>query len=317
MNKKLKRGIWYFILFGVIFSYFSFLQLPQVLPDPDSFYHARLSQILGAGKIQENFPYLKFTTLNDGYIDHHFLYHLFLVPFVKIFDPLQGIKIAQALLTSLFIFLFYWFLKKEKIKYSLFWTLLLALNSPFIFRVLLIKANSFSLIFLLLGLYFIFNKKYWPLFTLSYLYVLAYGGWPLMFLMVIFYVISKSLENVFFVSKIRKIIEKLINKISPFKKEKFFKKESLMIFFTGINGILLGVFLNPYFPKNLSFYYQQIVQIGIVNYGDKVNVGGEWSVYPFWELLNSSGVIFIFFFLALILFFISFKKQNAKSLTLF
>jgi hypothetical protein len=317
MNIKLKRGIWYLVLFGVIFSYFSFLQLPQVLPDPDSFYHARIGQILAGGKIQENFPYLKFTTLNDGYIDHHFLYHILLAPFVKLMDPLQGVKIVQALISSLFVLLIYWFLKKEKIKYSLLWILILALNSPFIFRVLLIKANSLSLIFLLLGLYFIFNKKYWPLFAISYFYVLAYGGWPLMLIMVIVYVISKSLENIFFGSKSKNKIEKLINKISPFKKEKFLVAEGSNIFFASVNGIFLGVFLNPYFPKNLSFYYQQIVQIGIVNYGDKVNVGGEWSSYPFWELINSSGIVSIFLFLSLILFFISFKKQNAKSLTLF
>ncbi len=317
MNKKIKGGIWYLALFTIVFSYFFFLQSPEVLPDPDSFYHARISQILGEGKIQENFPYLKFTTLNDGYIDHHFLYHLFLVPFVKLMDPLQGVKIAQAFLSSLFVLLFYWFLKKERIKYSFFWTLLLVLSSPFIFRVLLIKANSLSLIFLILGLYFIFNKKYWQLFVVSYFYVLAYGGWPLMVILAIFFLTARWAEQHLIAQKWKQGLKGLLVRLKILKKKSFLEKENSMILFSVLNGVLLGIFLNPYFPKNLYFYYQQIIQIGIVNYGDKVNVGGEWSSYPFLDLMSASIIVFIFLSLSLVIFFIFFKKQNVKSLTLF
>jgi len=47
------------------------------------------------------------------------------------------------------------------------------------FRVNLIKAPAFSILFLLLGLHFIFQYRHRALFLLSMLYVWAYGGFIL------------------------------------------------------------------------------------------------------------------------------------------
>ena len=160
MRKILKYKIDYLLVFFFAFLFFSFLQSAPVLPDPDGFYHAKMVEIMSKECVVQDFPYLQFTILKDGYIDQHFLYHLILIPSLLFPDNLIGIKFFQALLNSVFILLFYLLLKKEKIKAPLLWIIILITSSPFIFRISLIKANSFSLIFLFLGIYFIFNRKY-------------------------------------------------------------------------------------------------------------------------------------------------------------
>lgn len=292
-NNKLAKI--YIALFVVVFIFLYSFQTPQVLPDPDSFYHARIAVMIGEQGIIQDFPFLQFTTLNSGFIDQHFLYHVLLIPFVKIFDPLLGVKIAQTVITSFFIVVFYWFLKQEKIKWPFLWVTVLIINAPLIFRLLLIKTNSLSLIFLVFGCYFLFNQKYKYLFVLCYLYVLTYGGWPLILLFTFFYVLSRII-----------------------KKQKSFKQinvsyQNYKLIFASIGGLLMGLIINPYFPKNLYFYYQQIIQIGLFGSPDEINIGSEWGDYSLQDLFLSNGVVFIFFFLAIFLFFATYKNQNSKS----
>ena len=306
-NFKLK----YFAIFFAAFIFFSFLQSAPVMPDPDGFYHAKTALLISERGILQDFPFLQFTTLKDTYIDHHLVYHLTLIPFVKFFNPLVGVKFAQSILAALFITIFYWFLKKEKVKFAPLWIIVLTANSPFIFRISLIKANAISFILLFVGLYAIFNRKHLLLFVISYLYVLSYGGWPLILICVLIFIISDWL---FQKIKPKTIWKKIALKINLLRANK--KQSNLKLLFSCFAGLFLGLIINPYFPKNLKFYWEQIVQIGIINCQDKIGVGGEWYPYKPLELLASSGLIAIFFLIALTLFFISFKKQNGKSFSL-
>lgn len=310
MNNIIKKyRLKYFAVFFAAFAFFSFLQSAPVMPDPDGFYHAKTTLLISEQGIPQNFPFLQFTTLKDNYIDHHLIYHLILTPFVKFFNPLIGVKFAQSILAAIFITVFYWFLKKEKVKLAPLWIILLAANSPFIFRVSLIKANSISLIILFVGLYAIFNHKHLLLLIVSYLYVLSYGGWPLILICVLIFITS---DYLFKKIKLKTVWQKLkINLLSSNKKQ-----SNLKLLFSCFTGLLFGLIINPYFPKNLKFYYEQIVQIGIINLQDKIGVGGEWYPYKPLELLSSSGLAAIFFLISAVIFFISLKKQNGKSLSL-
>jgi hypothetical protein len=100
----------------------------------------------------------------------------------------------------------------------------------------------------------------------------------------------------------------------------FFKNllalENLKIIFASFSGIVVGIVINPYFPKNISFYWQQLVEIGLINYRGLVNVGGEWYPYDILNLIPDSGVAFILAVVALILFIIFIKKQKAENVFL-
>jgi len=317
----------YSFIFLIAFFLFFWLQSVGTLADPDSFYHAKMTVLIKEQGVIKNFPWLQFTTLKDYYVDHHFLYHLFLIPFIIFLNPLIGVKLAAIIFAVLLIIIIYWFLKSFKIKGAIFYCLLLLVVNPFIFRINLAKAPVLSILFLILGLYFLFNYRYWLLFILSFFYVWLYGGWPLMFVLTIIFVTIKSLNEFW-----REWNRKEVNLIKPEQKIKikpkikesislffhnFFSVKNLRLLLASFNGLSAGLVFNPYFPQNLYFYWQQTIKIGLVNYQNIIGVGAEWYPYKFFDLFSGASLVFILLLVALILFVIGWKKQNVYSWALF
>lgn len=302
--------ILYLLLFIIVLFTFLWLQSSPTFLDPDSFYHLKMSKMVleNRGPVI-NFPYLQYTILKNYYIDHHFLYHALAIPFILTLGDLLGFKFYTVILSTAFIIWSYIFLRKYKIIYAELFTLLLLTAPALLFRISLAKATAFSLLFLFVGIYCIFKKKYWYLFFISFFYVWSYGGFLLILATAILYIIAKSLDI-------------LIKEAQHFKFKKklaiFFKNvfllENFKLIMATFSGIVLGLIINPYFPKNLFFYWQQIVQIGIINYRGTVNVGGEWYPYSILDLLPDSGAIIIFAAIAIILFVLFYKKQKTESI---
>lgn len=299
----------YLSLFIIAFAIFSFFQYSPTFPDPDSFYHAKMAVLIRDQGIVKDFPWLQFTVLKDYYIDHHFLYHVSLIPFVIFLDPLVGIKLATALFGALFILIFYWFLQKFKIKYAFFYSLFLLISGPFIFRINLAKASSLSLIFLFFGFYFIARRKLWPLFFLSFFYVWSYGGWPLMLVLTSFYILAEIISD--FVKKFKKENSEIKNPGAAIKifVRTLFSRENVKLFFTCFGGLLAGLVINPYFPKNLTFYWHQIIKIAVINYQNKIGVGAEWYPYGFGDLISNASLVFVLLIVSLAVFFVNFIKK--------
>ncbi len=268
----------YLLLFLVIFSYFLWLNNMPVFSDPDSFYHAKMINLISRQGIIHNFFWLPFTTLNDIYIDHHLLYHLLLVPFSLFINSLFLVKLSAVLFASFFILLFQWLLDKFKIKYSFIYTLILLTSYQFIFRLNLAKVPALSLIVLLLFIYILFtkNKKWsWLLFLLSFIYVWLYGAWIIGLFLIGLYV----------------LLENLFNYLNH-------QKQNYKFFLSSFIGFIAGLVINPYFPTNFKFYWQQTFQIGLVNYKNIVGVGGEWYGLSIFDFIQHNLIILILFLLA-------------------
>jgi hypothetical protein len=291
MLRNIKKSTYYtifsyIILFLVCLSLFSWWQASDNFPDPDAFYHMKMAELTSQQGIITSFPWMQYTVLKDYYVDHHLLYHILLIPFITILSPLYGIKISVILFATSFIVGFSLLLHAWKIKYSAFYGLVMALTIPLMFRLNLVKANSLSLLVLFLGFYFACKKKYVWLFFLSLIYVWTYGGFILLLCVTGSYLIIDFIYH-----------------------KKIGWQTLLSIFL----GFAAGIIINPYFPKNILFYWQQLVQIGIINYQDKIGVGGEWYPYGLVELLSGCSLVTILVFVSLILFFIFIKKQNSLS----
>ncbi|MDD5340921.1 MAG: hypothetical protein PHC97_00615 [Patescibacteria group bacterium] len=303
-----------FILYLAIFAAALFvglwLQSSPTFLDPDSFYHLKMAKLIAAnfGPII-NFPWLKFTLLANDYVDHHFLYHVLAIPFIKILGDLAGLKFYTVILSAALVLLSYWFFKKYKVVYAGIFALVLLFSPAFLFRVSLVKGNSFSLILLFLGIYCVFKKRYWLLFLLSFIYVWSYGGFLLILLMSGVYSFSVALWATFNDSYSQ-------NSVKYFFKVLFSPENLKPIIFSAL-GIILGICANPYFPGNISFYWQQLVQIGLINYRGVVNVGGEWYPYPPLQLIGDAGLVLMFFSLAVMLFFVFIKKQKPETIFFF
>lgn len=284
----------YPFLFLLAFGFFCYLQSAPTFPDPDSFYHAKMAELIKDGGAVQNFPWLQFTTLKNSFIDQHFLYHVSTVPFIVFLDPLTGLKLATIFFAALLIAVFFYFLRYLKIKGALFYSFLLLVTSPFIFRVNLAKASSLSLIFLLIGLCLVFRRRYIWLAVLSFLYVWLYGGWPLILLAVVCYLAATVIAD----------------KVLPSFKE---NKGKLKLLLSCGAGLAAGLVINPYFPKNLFFYWLQTIQIGLVNYQSKIGVGIEWYPYKISALFLDNSLVFILFFLAIILFLLATLEHASKN----
>ncbi|MBD3359421.1 MAG: hypothetical protein GF365_01800 [Candidatus Buchananbacteria bacterium] len=323
--KKIKKliqnnqFILYLIIFFIIYFVFLWVQANPTFLDPDSFYHLKISKLIAEQGPIWDFPWLQYTVLKDYYIDHHFLYHVLAIPFIKILGDFEGLKFFTVILATLFVLLSYIFFKKYKIKYAEIFTLILLFSSAFLFRISLAKAVALSLIFLFLGIYCLFKKKYWLLALISFLYVWSYGGFLLIFIAAFIFVLAKTIYHTFIAQPLwfeLKNFLKLIKIKNYFKLffKNLFSLDNLKLILAPFLGIILGLVLNPYFPKNLKFYWQQVIEIGVINYRGLVNVGGEWYPYSLAELMTNSGIVVIIFIVSVILFFIFIKKQKPPSI---
>jgi hypothetical protein len=325
----------------IAFFFFFWLQNSQTFADPDSFYHAKMALLMKDQGIIQNFPWLQFTTLKNLYIDHHLLYHVFLIPFVIFGDPLFGTKLASVLFAALLITVVHWFLKSFKIKGSIFYCLSLLLINPFIFRINLAKAPVWSSIFLIIALSFLFRRKIWPLFFISIFYVWLYGGWPLMLAFTVIFLVVNTINDLWHELNQRSLDLVIENNIIDGQEIILIKSEEripaaigfrefivlfLARFFSGINlkllvanisGLLASLIVNPYFPKNLFFYWEQTIKIGLINAQNTISVGAEWYPYKLFDFVSGANLIFILLLLALTMFIVGYKKQNIYSWTLF
>ncbi|MBU0731728.1 hypothetical protein KKC88_02510 [Patescibacteria group bacterium] len=276
------------IIFLAAFSLSLYWQASEYFTDPDTFYHMKMAESLADGKLILDFPWQQFSLLNDQFTDQHFLYHIILAGFSVVFTTLVGTKLAVAFLFSGFILVFCLVIRSLGVKWPWLWGLILTVSVPFAFRLNLVKANALSLIILFTAIYLLVKYKPAWLFGLSFVFVWAYGGWPIMAGMVFLY----GFFNIVFYRK---------------------WKESLILLGSSAGGLLAGVIINPYFPNNLTYYWQQFVQIGIINYQDKIGVGGEWYPYAFSNLVSGAVIAFLFLGLAIFLFIYDFKKQKKVS----
>jgi len=289
----------YLIIAALAVAVFGYIEWTPTLADPDSFYHAKFTAMLKdnwetatAGK----FPWTYFTVWRETFADHHFLYHLAVVPIISVmskinpplspffkggngggFAPLYAVKVAAVVFCTLFFLIFYWFLRRENIYGAFFYTILLFFSRGLLYRFGLPKAPVISAAILIFVLYFLLKKRFWPLAIVAFLYVWAYGGWPLIFVFLGFYLLAEILK------------EKILTFSSPpfkggvgggkfnFWRVMLRREMVLPVIFVSL-GTALGLVFNPYFPENIVFYFTQYFRIFYTGYQNEVLVGNEW--YP-------------------------------------
>lgn len=297
----------YFIVLLLALVLFSWLQASPTLPEPDSFYHAKIAQFISQGKILHQFPWLSETSLKDNFVDHHFLYHLLLVPFVKLFDPLVGVKVATVIFASFLTLTIYWLFKQFQVKWPFLFTAMLMAIQPWLFRVSLVKAPAVFLILFLLAFYCLIHQKTILLFLLSFLGVWLYAGWPLIPVMVILYVLLVWLLEK---TKIKESLWQKVKNFLKIKKQQIIPWPGIMYCLGGVVG---GIILNPYFPNNLKFYWQQIVKIAVINQQGIIGVGGEWYPYGLVKLVSDAPLACALLLVSILVFIFTLRKQSIYS----
>ena len=246
------------ILFFAVLAWIQFAS-PD-MPDNDGFYHIKLAYLMRTQGLKPEFIWLPQSILNqDEFYDHHFLFHVALIPFT--FGDLRlGAKFAAVTFAAL-AFLAIWFLfQRQRVLLAWLWALgLLGISEAFLYRMSITRAQSLSLGFLALGVLWLLERKHKHLAILAFMYVWMYDAFPLLIALTVLYIIA-----VLFV-------------------EKRFEYRPLIFVST---GVLLGMLINPYFPDNIVFSVRHMLPKFLD--ATAVRVGNEWYPYETSQLLENS-----------------------------
>lgn len=267
-----------FLVFITVFGVFFALEFNVNNPyfsGYDSFYHVGMAEYIMKDGLPHQFPYLQFTTLNQNFTDNHLLFHLLLIPFIKIFGSVVGPKIFIVLCFALIFVALYILLRKFKLAWALPFTAAAFLLEPsdFYFRQAFVRDPTPSLLFLMLALWLLIEKRWLALTILGFLYGWLYTGGGFLFLIVLLVIYGA---------------------VTLALKKRF--NYRLIIF--PIAATVLSLIINPYFPANIKSIFLQVWQTGI---GAKNYVGGEWAPYETWFWFTISYVPIIIWLGAIIL----------------
>jgi len=256
--QSLRSGL---LLWLVFIAFLGLVQFSTPdLPDNDGYYHIKLAYLMRTEGLKPDFPWLPLSILNPrDYYDHHYLFHVALIPFT--FGDLRvGAKVAAVLFASLAFVCAWILLKNQRVAYAPLWALgLAAVSEAFIFRMSITRAQSLSLLVLMLGLDWLLRKKYTRLAVLGFVYVWMYDAFPLLgvFALVVF--------------AARRLVE---------------GEFDLRLLLCPAAGIAAGLLINPYFPHNIVFAAQHILP-KLAGATD-IRVGNEWYPYDTAVLLRNS-----------------------------
>lgn len=278
------------LLFILFFAGMAIIQFSTPnLPDNDGYYHIKLAWLMRTEGLKPEFRWLPMSILNQkDYYDHHFLYHVALIPFT--FGDLRfGAKLAAVTFSAL-AFLAVWYLfDRQKIPYAWLWALaLLGISEAFLYRMSISRAQSLSLGIMALGLAWMFEGKYKHLAVLSFLYVWTYNAFPLMLALAGLYSAA-----IFLLEK---------------------RLELRPILWVGV-GIVAGSILNPYFPNNLIFTYHHFLPKFQV--AESIKVGNEWYPYDTSQLLDNSLPALIALAAGSLSLGLTGRKMNVRTTTAF
>jgi hypothetical protein len=255
---NIRTGFLLWLIFVIFLAMVQF-STPD-LPDNDGFYHIKLAYLMRTEGLTPEFNWLPLSILNAReYYDHHFLFHVTLIPFT-FGNLITGAKLAAVFFASL-AFLSVWNLfKNQKIPLSPLWAIgLIAVSEAFIYRMSITRAQSLSLAVLMLGLDWLLRKKYKRLVALGFFYVWLYNAFPLLLVMAGGYVAVNWL---------------------------FTHKLELQPLLYASLGIVLGIVINPFFPYNIIFTISHILPK--LFEATSVSVGSEWYPYTTAQILKNS-----------------------------
>jgi hypothetical protein len=269
--------MWYLLVgLAAIVVVFRHLQLSTqgvCCGDFDGYYHIKWSQLLwqrisSGHATPPRFTWLPLTTLNpNDYVDHHLFFHILQIPFTWFKDLRTGAKVASVFYATLAVFSCYWLIVRYRIRYTLAWLIaLLACSAPFLYRLNMAKAPPVAIIFMIIGIYLLFEKKYIWLAPLAFLFVWTYS-------------LFVTLMAAAFVWTC----------VIAWSERRF---EWRPLLWTWGVGVPLGLIINPYFPKNARLLVEHIVMKATTG-NFTTAVGQEWYPYDSWYLLGSCFIAFV------------------------
>jgi hypothetical protein len=277
-------------LLGLFVAFLAALQFSTPnLTSIDGYFHIKFAEVMRDQGLRPPFPWLPLTILNpDDYYDHHFLYHILLIPFTYS-DLRIGAKWAGVIFPALAFLTGWIFLRGQQTPYAALWALgFLAVSDAFLYRLSMPRVQATSLLMLFLILHVTLTRRYSWLLPLSFIYVWLYDAFPFILLIVGIYTVNRWL------------LDHQLN-LRP-------------LLYAGM-GISVGLIINPYFPQNLIFIYHHYLPKLTDN--STANVGNEWDPYQTWTLIEHATPSLLAFVAGAFALGLSQRRMNTNTATLF
>ncbi len=257
----------------------------------DDYFHIRFAQVMREQGLTPPFPWLPLTILNPAdYYDHHFLYHVLLIPFTG-GDLVMGAKASAILFGSLAFGAGWLLLRGQNVPYAAIWALgFFALSEAFLYRLSMVRVQAVSLALLLVMLHVTLQGNWRWLLPLAFIYTWLYDAFPLLLAMLAIF------------SLVRWPFDRRLT-LAP-------------LLYAGA-GVGLGLIINPYFPRNVIFIYHHILP-KLAHAGRvALNVGNEWFPYQSWTLVGKLGPAIVAFLAGALALGLNPRRWSANTAVLF
>jgi len=258
----------------------------------DPYYHVKISELMIQEGIFNRFPWTQTSIWNNQFADKEFLFHVYLMPFIRIFPNLMiAGKVAIAVLGGVLFALFYRLLNQFQVRLPLIWTLIVfGVNYSFLHRVCMVRPHVMSLVLTLLFIESLWRHQPWKLLVISLIYPLAYTAAHFLIFIAIIYMIVLWVQC----GKLR-----------------------INLLLLTLVGTTVGMVIHPHFPNNLRVWYVQNALLPIFNWGKGTEFWfvAEHTSLPPRAFIGAYGLTLILFGLAIIV--LIFHRSNLSSFTLF
>ena len=148
----------------------------------DSYYHFAVAREMARGNwLSELAPRLPWTILTQWPVDHYFGFHLLLVPFALLPDPLWGLKLATLLFFMAVPLSAFWFLRARGAPFAWAWCFLPVLFANQDWRYLMLRGGNWLVVLSIALLQLAFftgprRKRRIGIVLVSYVATLSYQG---------------------------------------------------------------------------------------------------------------------------------------------
>ncbi|MEE4191349.1 MAG: hypothetical protein V2I66_07205, partial [Halieaceae bacterium] len=231
----------------------------------DVFYHFVVAEEIRSQGLWADIPWLPFTVLGEAGTDHHWLFHLLIVPFTWLDDRVWGLKLSVVLLAVLALAAVHQLFRRLAIPHPfLFAALAMSASLDLPGRFLMLRAQTLALVLFLLAFLLARDRRYGALLLVSMLFMLSYHG-------ALFVVAIAGLFVLVDLCLDRTLDARLGIAVGA--------------------GLLLGTLFSPWFPDNVEYLLFHVLFKG--GNADPGLVGSEWFPPSLKELWLLSWPVFL------------------------
>lgn len=232
----------------------------------DGYYHIKVASLVREQGPRIEFPWLRFTILNENaYSDHHLLFHILQAPFT-VLDLRLAAKIAAFLFATLCFWGCYLFMATSGVRWPLAWlAVMLAATHPFLWRHSMARPQSLALLLMVVALWLILERRLRWLIPLGFASAWLFDGFILT-LIVPLAALAAGL-----------LLERRLD----------WRPLAYLALGTG-----LGLLIHPYFPRNVVFAALHLLPKSGLFGQQEVSVGAEWYRYSARGFAERAGVPF-------------------------